>query len=88
MATTRVFRWALLAWLLTVTSQAAHAQGLLMVRNAADEARIRLPRVIVRPTPRPPMSYKIKQLAVDARIVDQVARVRVSQTFVNTGRAF
>jgi hypothetical protein len=38
-----------------------------------------------RPVPEPPASYKIKELAVQARLVDQVARVQVSQTFVNTG---
>ncbi len=31
------------------------------------------------------MSYKIKELDVQARVVDQVAQVQVSQTFVNTG---
>lgn len=38
-----------------------------------------------RPRPEPPASYKIKELAVQARLVDQVARVQVSQSFVNTG---
>lgn len=38
-----------------------------------------------RPRPQPPASYKIKELAVQARIVDQVGRVQVSQSFVNTG---
>jgi Ca-activated chloride channel family protein len=37
------------------------------------------------PPPEPPASYKIKELALQARIVDQVARVQVSQSFVNTG---
>ena len=37
------------------------------------------------PPPAPPMTYKIKELALQARIVDQVARVQVSQAFVNTG---
>ena len=31
------------------------------------------------------MSYKIKELDVQARLIDQVAQVQVSQTFVNTG---
>ena len=31
------------------------------------------------------MSYKIKELGVEARLIDQVAQVQVSQTFVNTG---
>ncbi len=39
---------------------------------------------IPRPEP-PPISYKIQELDVQARITDQVAQVRVSQTFVNTG---
>ncbi len=39
---------------------------------------------IVRPEP-PPMSYKIQDLEVQTRLTDQVAQVRVSQTFVNTG---
>jgi Ca-activated chloride channel homolog len=38
-----------------------------------------------RPVPEPPATYKIKELGVQARLVDQVARVQVSQTFVNTG---
>ncbi len=37
------------------------------------------------PPPEPPASYKIKELSLQARIVDQVARVQVSQSFVNTG---
>ena len=31
------------------------------------------------------MSYKIKALDIQARLIDQVAQVQVSQTFVNTG---
>ncbi len=62
----------------------ALAQGLLVTVNT--DVRVPLPRPMVRrpPTP-PPMAYKIKQLAVNARVLDQVARVRVSQSFVNTG---
>jgi len=37
-----------------------------------------------RPEP-PPVQYKIQELEVQARLVDQVAQVRVSQSFVNTG---
>src|SRR5690606_7933277 len=44
-----------------------------------------LPRPWVRPTPQPVTEYKIEQLAVQARLKDQVAQVQVSQTFVNTG---
>jgi len=67
------------------------AQGLLIVENPSE--RVRLPRPIIIwpphprpvPPPRPPMSYKIKELNVQARLIDQVAQVQVSQTFVNTG---
>ncbi len=38
------------------------------------------------PHPEPaPSSYKIKSLEVNAKLADQVARVQVSQSFVNTG---
>jgi len=56
---------------------------------------VRLPRPIIiwpphppipRPVPPPPTAtYKIKQVEVQARLVDQVAQVQVSQSFVNTG---
>jgi Ca-activated chloride channel family protein len=69
------------------------AQGLLVVIDPAEH--VRLPRPIIiwppRPIPRPipapepVVTYKIDSLDVDARIVDQVAKVQVSQSFVNTG---
>ncbi|MCE9544334.1 MAG: VIT and VWA domain-containing protein [Planctomycetia bacterium] len=73
------------------------AQGLLV--NVNDDQHVRLPRPDIWPGPRPmphpipmprPMpvvqgSYKIKELTVEGRIVDQVAKIQVSQTFVNTG---
>lgn len=66
------------------------AQGVLVVVDP-DQA-VRLPRPLViwppeRPMVRPetPASYKIKELDVQARLVDQVAQVQVSQTFTNTG---
>jgi Ca-activated chloride channel homolog len=73
----------------------ADAQGLLVVIDP--EQQIRLPRPIIiyppwpsphpipPPRPTPSVSYKIKELDVNARLVDQVAQVQVSQTFVNTG---
>ena len=61
----------------------AYGQGLLIVTNTTD--RVPLPRPVIRPEPTPPMSYKIKELSVQARLVDQVARVQVTQSFVNTG---
>ncbi len=35
--------------------------------------------------PPPASTYKIKELTVNCRLVDQVARTQVSQSFVNTG---
>ena len=72
----------------------AQAQGLLVVVDPAEH--VRLPRPIIiwpphpypRPVPTPispPVSYRIDALDVDARLTDQVAKVQVSQSFVNTG---
>ncbi|MEX0936664.1 MAG: VIT domain-containing protein [Pirellulales bacterium] len=58
------------------------AQGLLV--DVSSERRIRLPRPIPQPEPNPDR-YKIEELQIRANLVDQVARVQVSQTFVNTG---
>jgi Ca-activated chloride channel family protein len=69
-----------------LASPAALGQGVLVVIHPEP---IPLPRPIpiprVRPQPQPPISYKVKEIGVDARITDQVARVQVSQSFVNTG---
>jgi Ca-activated chloride channel family protein len=63
------------------------AQGVLI--DVRPDHAIRLPRpitiIIEHPEPRPESSYKIKELAVRATLEKQVARVRVSQSFVNTG---
>lgn len=84
-----IARRAMIVLLLLVPA-AAQAQGVLVVVNP-DEA-VRLPRPIViwpphrpAPQPEPPASYKIKAIDVQARLVDQVAQVQVSQSFVNTG---
>lgn len=77
----------LAAW----TTPLALAQGVLIVVNNGEP--IWLPRPHPHPHPPrpfpppspPPVSYKIKELAVNARIVDQVGQVQVSQSFVNTG---
>jgi Ca-activated chloride channel family protein len=66
----------------------AAAQGFL-VHTHPDHV-VPLPRpIIIRPIPSPrpipPSSYKIKELSVQTKLADQVARVQVSQTFVNTG---
>lgn len=64
----------------------ALAQGVLII---CPEGRvIPLPRVyhpIRVPTPTPPATYRLKSLDVRANIVDQVARVQIAQTFLNTG---
>ncbi len=73
-----------LGLLVGVSNSVASAQGVLIITNH----HVPLPRPIYRPIPMPVppvVSYKIKELAVQARIVDQVARVQVSQSFVNTG---
>ena len=61
----------------------AQAQGLLVVTDA--EQSVALPRPVPDGQPRPPSAYQVKELAVQAKLVDQVAQVQVSQSFVNTG---
>jgi Ca-activated chloride channel family protein len=73
-------------------------QGLLVVIDPAEHVRLPRPIIIWPPHPYPPphpiprpippepvVTYKIDSLDVDARIIDQVAKVQVSQSFVNTG---
>ena len=86
-----------MAILLFLVPAVAQAQGLLVVTDP--DIVVRLPRPIIiwpppgprpippipRPRPIPESSYKIKDLEINARLVDQVAQVQVSQTFVNTG---
>lgn len=72
------FRRAFCLLLVLVLSSQVVAQGLLL------DERARLPRPVIRPDVRQ-SSYKIKELIVNARIKDQVARTQVTQTFVNTG---
>ena len=62
----------------------ASAQGLLV--DVRPDYHNRLPRPIIHPIPHPPpASYKISDLAINAALTDQIARVQVSQTFENTG---
>jgi len=76
----------------------AAAQGLLI--EAREDVPFRLPRPFIFPPPHPippprpprpvpppppPQSYKIKELAVNATLQDQVAKVQLTQSFVNTG---
>jgi Ca-activated chloride channel homolog len=86
----------LLTILMVLASATAFAQGLLIVTDP--DLSIRLPRPVIiypppgpivpprpAPPPPPPVTYKIDELDVQARLVDQVAQVQVSQTFENTG---
>ena len=69
------------------------AQGVLININANEQVVLPRPPVVIwpphRPQPRPPIdrvgSYKIKSLEVNAKLEHQIARVQVSQSFVNTG---
>jgi len=79
------FLGLMLGLLIGFSNAVVSAQGVLIITNHPGP----LPRPWHPPTvpvrPQPPVSYKIKELAVQARITDQVARVQVSQSFVNTG---
>lgn len=67
--------------LLLVTAS-AQAQGLLVATSS--DSRIRLPRPVPH-SPTPPQGYRINSLEVQARLIDQVAQVQVTQVFQNTG---
>ncbi|MEZ6056620.1 MAG: VIT domain-containing protein [Planctomycetaceae bacterium] len=71
-------------WILCLTLMAslAQAQGVLI-----EPDHHRLPRPWPTPTPQPvpTTEYKIGKLDIQATLKDQIARVQVSQTFVNTG---
>ncbi|MFT5528017.1 MAG: Ca-activated chloride channel family protein [Pirellulaceae bacterium] len=69
------------ALVMAVLASTVFAQGVLIVVDHPTP----LPRIITRPAPPPPASYKIKELSVHSRIQDQVAQVQVTQSFVNTG---
>ena len=65
----------------------ASAQGLLILPG---DQPVWLPRPRpITPMPRvrpvPPVSYKIKSIDVRAAVTDQLAKVQISQTFLNTG---
>ena len=83
----------LLAFLCLVTASTARGQGVLIVVDPDQSVRLPRPPIIwpphphphPRPQPVPPATYKIGELEVDARLIDQVAQVQVSQSFVNTG---
>jgi Ca-activated chloride channel family protein len=73
----------------------ARSQGLLVVVDPAEHVRLPRPPIIIwpphpfpRPVPTPEplaVTYKIDALEVNAQLADQVAKVQVSQSFVNTG---
>ncbi len=72
--------------LLTVSASSVQGQGILILPDRP----MPLPRPIPRPLPNPPVptppvQYSVRDLAIDARVTDQVARVQVTQTFVNNG---
>ncbi|MCA9052661.1 MAG: VWA domain-containing protein [Planctomycetaceae bacterium] len=75
------FSHLLAALVALLVGSTASAQGVLIDHHHWH----RLPRPWVQPQPQ--TEYKIKSLAIQARLKDQVAQVQVSQTFVNTGSA-
>ncbi|MEI8018511.1 MAG: VIT and VWA domain-containing protein [Schlesneria sp.] len=77
-----------LGFLVGLTNSLSFAQGVLVfTSHPAPLPRPTWHSHVVPTTPLPSSSYKIKELSVQARIADQVARVQVSQSFVNTGSA-
>src|SRR5262245_43448170 len=66
---------------------AVFGQGVLIVIDPPHPVPLPRPIPRPRPAPPPPMSYKIKELDYHAKVVDQVAQVQVTQSFVNTGSA-
>ena len=68
--------------LLLFTTQ-AFAQGVLIVIDPHHPTP--LPRPMPSPPQPPEISYKIKELAMHAKVVDQIAQVQITQSFVNTG---
>jgi len=75
-----------------------YAQGVLVISDGTDYVRLPRPVIIypppwppyppprpIPPPPPPPVTYKVDQIEVNARLVEQVAQVQVSQTFHNKG---
>ncbi len=81
----------LLAIVMTLIPSLLCAQGLLVDDRPDHHFRLPRPHIwphprpIPRPRPEPPQSYKIQELDVHATVIGQVAKVQVSQSFVNTG---
>lgn len=83
----RSISWLVLACL-TLIPSVLSAQGLLLDSNTGPESRLPRPYHWP-PIPRPPVSspvqsYKIRELTINANVTDQVAKVQISQSFVNT----
>jgi Ca-activated chloride channel family protein len=70
---------------LALLAAPAFGQGVLIIIDSPHPVAMPRPWPI-RPTPTPPaISYKLKELAYQAKVTDQIAQVQVSQTFVNNG---
>jgi Ca-activated chloride channel family protein len=87
MRTAKLFSFSLAVLTFGLLAPVAFGQGLLV--DVREDHAFRIPRPPVwpspRPMPQPPQSYKIKELAVNVNLADQIAKVQVSQSFVNTG---
>ncbi|HEY2760410.1 MAG TPA: VIT and VWA domain-containing protein, partial [Pirellulales bacterium] len=63
----------------------ASAQGLLVGEDSGRIVILPRPIIFHPPHPQPESQYKIKSLEVNANLDAQIAKVQVSQSFVNTG---
>ncbi|HWB12610.1 MAG TPA: VIT domain-containing protein [Pirellulales bacterium] len=63
------------------------AQGLLVNVEPTQHVRLPRPNTVIQPAPAPPQSYKIHEIDVHVKLQEQIARVQVTQSFVNTGSA-
>jgi Ca-activated chloride channel homolog len=84
--------FALASLCIALAPAIARAQGVLI--NVNPEEHVVLPRPIIiyppyhprpQPVPVPESTYKIKELEVNVGLKEQVAKVQVTQSFVNTG---
>ena len=76
---------ALLALAVVLFPSLASAQGLLVGEDSGKIVILPRPIVFHPPHPQPESQYKIKSLEVNANLDGQIAKVQVSQSFVNTG---
>ncbi len=78
--------WGIFLALMVLGSNGVQGQGILVIES--DSYHWHLPRPIPRPpVPEPsiPLLYRVKSVEIDAKIVQSVVRVQMSQTFVNEG---